>query len=95
MNFDADKRHFRLEWTVDRSIVQPTEIFVPKLQYPMGFDVRVAAGLRWTYDDAESVLFVDVDASNDQLPLTTTFVVVKPKADQRSAVVRRLVTTRL
>jgi hypothetical protein len=81
MSFNADKRRFRLEWTVDLSIDQPTEIFVPKLHYPIGFDVRVADGLGWTYHDADSVLYVFVDASNDQLPLTTVFVVVKPKAN--------------
>jgi Glycoside hydrolase family 5 C-terminal domain len=82
MNFDADKRHFRLEWTVDGTIDQPTEIFVPKLHYPTGFDVRVADGLKWTYSDVDFVLSIVVDASRGGSPPTTAFVAVTPKVNR-------------
>jgi Glycoside hydrolase family 5 C-terminal domain len=80
MSFDADNRLFRLEWNVDQSIEQPTEIFVPRLHYPTGFSVRVADGLSWIYSDVESLVFVVIDKpSQTLLPLTTAFVVIEPK----------------
>ena len=82
MSFDADNRLFRLEWNIDQSIEQPTEIFVPRLHYPTGFNVHVADGLLWTYSVVQSLLFVVIDKScNSTLPLTTAFVVIEPKSN--------------
>jgi hypothetical protein len=79
MNFDADNLIFRLEWTIDHSIEQPTEIFVPMLHYSTGFNVQLTDGLSWTFSEMESVLYVVVSSSNDRLSLATAFVMVTPK----------------
>ena len=58
MTFDPNRKWFDLEWLPDRTIVQPTEIFVPQLQYPRGFNVSVSKGFAWTFNKQTSVVYV-------------------------------------
>lgn len=45
MSFDTERGRFTLEFDADASLPAPTEIYVPRLQYPRGYDLR-HAGLR-------------------------------------------------
>ena len=47
MSFDIKRRVFEFEFRHDASIQAPTEIFVPRYQYPEGYTVKVTGG---TYD---------------------------------------------
>ena len=58
MDFDLRRRHFHLEWWLSVTIHQPTEVFIPQIQYPHGFSVYVSQGLSWTFDSASSVLYI-------------------------------------
>lgn len=58
MEFDRRQRHFRLEWRLSVTIHQPTEVFVPEIHYPHGFNIYVSQGLVWTFDRDLSVLYV-------------------------------------
>jgi len=50
MRFDLATRTFELVFRANLRIHAPTEIFVPRLQYPDGYDVTLSAG---TYERAE------------------------------------------
>jgi len=76
MNFDPQRRQFRLEWRLSVMIRQPTEVFVPAIQYPQGFDVYVSKGLEWTFDSSLSVLSV----TNELFRNTTdVYLLILPK----------------
>lgn len=76
MDFDPRRRQFRLEWRLSVTIRQPTEVFVPEIHYPRGFDVYVSEGLSWTFDSASSVLFVSNKALHNTV---TVYLIVFPK----------------
>jgi hypothetical protein len=44
MRFDLRSRRFELRVALDPAVHAPTEIFVPRFQYPAGFDVVVTSG---------------------------------------------------
>jgi hypothetical protein len=44
MQFDRERRAFRLEYDADPTIGAPTEIYVPRLQFPGGIEPRVDGG---------------------------------------------------
>ena len=44
MYFDVESGVFVFNFTHDNSVTEPTEIFLPTLQYPDGFDVQVSDG---------------------------------------------------
>ena len=76
MDFDPRRRQFRLEWRLSVTIHQPTEVFIPEVQYPLGFRVYVSEGLKWTFDWNLSVIYI----SNESLHHTTTvYVLILPK----------------
>jgi len=76
MNFDPQRRQFRLEWRLSVMIVQPTEVFVPQIHYPHGFHVYLSKGLEWTFDSQLSVLSV----SNEALSTTTdVYLIIVPQ----------------
>lgn len=76
MNFDPQRRQFRLKWRLSVTIRQPTEVFVPQIHYPQGFDVYVSEGLQWTFDSDLSVLYV----SNEGCSSTTdVYLTILPK----------------
>jgi len=67
MNFDPLRKQFRLEWQLSVTIPQPTEVFIPQIHYPQGFEVDVSDGLQWIFDSDSSVLYV----SNELFSSTT------------------------
>jgi len=70
MKFNSASLQFTLEFHVDSSIKAPTEIVVPALRYPNGFNVEVSSGLRWqTMQDRKNVIAVFADVT-DFGPLT-------------------------
>jgi len=76
MDFDLQRRHFRLEWQLSVTIRQPTEVFIPEIHYPLGFHVYVSEGLKWTFDWNLSVIYI----SNEALHSTTiVYVIILPK----------------
>lgn len=42
--FDLKKKEFTFIFEADREIKEPTEVFIPKIQYPRGFEVKVIGG---------------------------------------------------
>ena len=71
--FDRRRRRFELKFLHDPSVTAPKEIFVPRLQYPDGFDVEVSNG-EYRHDDALQTLFYEHDP--DQCAHK---IVIKPK----------------
>ena len=62
MSFDSKTAHFELTYQPNASIVSPTEIAVPGLRYPAGFDVSVSDGLSWAMAEGRvDVLAVSVE----------------------------------
>jgi hypothetical protein len=58
--FDRRSGHFEMSWEADDAIDAPTELFVPDLQYPRGFDVVVAPDADVEHDEEAQVLRVQV-----------------------------------
>jgi len=46
LSFDTKRRIFEYRFRHDPSVESPTEIFVPRFQYPKGFEVKVSDG-KW------------------------------------------------
>ena len=57
MSFELARRSFTLGWEPDAAISAPTEIFVPRFQYPKGFDVALSSGT-FAFDESDQVLKV-------------------------------------
>lgn len=55
LSFSMKRRVFRYEFRHDPEVKAPTEIFVPRFQYPSGYRVRVSDG-RWESDSARQLL---------------------------------------
>lgn len=46
-----EERRFQLSYTVDTTIKEPTEIFIPDLHFPKAsYNVTVSNGLKWKVD---------------------------------------------
>jgi hypothetical protein len=59
MQFDLARREFRLEYEADPAIDAPTEIYVPRLQFPSGIEPRIEGGAVDVHHDAcAQLLFV-------------------------------------
>jgi hypothetical protein len=57
MRFSRREGVFLLEYRADPRIHLPTEIFVPELQYPNGFDTKInGADVEVLWDDADRLL---------------------------------------
>ncbi len=51
MQYIANLRTFYLSYDVDPNITQPTEIFIPAIQFPQqSYNVTVNAALKWRVD---------------------------------------------
>jgi hypothetical protein len=55
LSFEMKHRAFRYEFHHDPRVKAPTEIFVPRFQYPEGYRVRVSDG-RWISDPGGQLL---------------------------------------
>jgi predicted glycosyl hydrolase (DUF1957 family) len=57
MEFDeTTTKSFFFQYLLDITIDAPTEIFVPEVHYPTGFEVQASRGLRWAFDDSTRIL---------------------------------------
>ena len=55
MSFDSQHKVFRLVFRHDPQVTAPSEVFVPRLQYPSGVPVQVSDG-HWELDAERQVL---------------------------------------
>jgi len=51
LKFDTETRIFMYDFWPNLDIASPTEIFVPSLLYPDGFEVEVSENLQWEVDE--------------------------------------------
>ncbi len=58
MRFDWKKKRFFFQWMNDPGISAPTEVFIPRIQYPKGIRVLWNGG-SWNYDEASHILRLD------------------------------------
>ncbi|MGB7338842.1 MAG: cellulase family glycosylhydrolase [Phototrophicaceae bacterium] len=68
MEFDLLTGIFTFEYIPNGDIEQPTEIYVPTLQYPDGFDINVTGGV-CTHDADSQTLFINCDAHTNIVTL--------------------------
>ncbi|MCX7039325.1 MAG: cellulase family glycosylhydrolase [Spirochaetes bacterium] len=57
-SFDSGRRRFEFQFRHDPAVSAPTEIFVPNLQYPLGYDVRVSDGTCEVRRGAQMLLYM-------------------------------------
>ena len=62
--FDVHTAKFTLKFKTRAGLNEKTEIFVPKMHYPDGFDIKVfneTSGTRWshTYDESSQILYLE------------------------------------
>ena len=73
MAFDLARRRFVYEFEPDPTIAAPTEIYVPRYQFPRGYDVSVSSGA-YTMDEDNQILRV----SDVMGPVVTVVLMAKP-----------------
>jgi hypothetical protein len=57
MHFDRRRRVFDFAFRHDPRVVAPTEIFVPALQYPQGYEVAVSDGTAETHPESQTLTY--------------------------------------
>ena len=57
MSFDIDRRVFEFAFRHDPAVTAPTEVFVPNLQYPRGYQVQVSDGQVQVDPAAQTVVY--------------------------------------
>ena len=61
--YNTTTKIFIYQYTVDPTIQQPTEIFIPEYAYPdHSFQVSASNHLQWSYDKDESVVSITLEA---------------------------------
>lgn len=58
MQFNRKKGEFNFEFIPDFQITQPTEIFIPLIQFPNGFSVE-CENASWSLNENKSILFIN------------------------------------
>jgi len=72
MRFSRKKGLFHLHYRANPAIPRATEVFVPKFQYPHGYDLKIeGAGMDVVRDDRRSLLLLTANADQEIL-LTLT-----------------------
>ena len=56
--FNATTLVFRMRYVHDATIIEPTEIVIPRLHYLRGFFVAVSWPMQWSFDERSSILYV-------------------------------------
>ncbi|CAF2160118.1 unnamed protein product [Rotaria magnacalcarata] len=83
MGYIASEKHFYLSYVIDKSIKEPTEIFIPSVQFPKGnYNVTVTEELKWRVDSKNpSVILVEPSDAimNNQDKNIIGFVSIFPK----------------
>jgi len=76
---DQDQRYFLLTYSIDTTIQQPTEIFVPDVHFPnASYGVSVSDGLKWKVNPTNpSIVLVEPSDELLQSGKTTAVVTVK------------------
>ncbi len=69
VQFNRKKGNFKFEFEADDSISAPTEVYVPSIQYPKGYDVK-CTGAEWNAEQDEQVLLI----SNPRLKKVTFLI---------------------
>ncbi len=60
MSFDLKRRHFVYSFEADPAIAEPTELYIPRVQYPRGYAVALSGG-EYKKDEAAQLLLITVD----------------------------------
>jgi hypothetical protein len=60
MSFDLKKKRFEYSFKPDPTITEPTEIYVPRVQYPAGYNVETTGGA-YKKDEAGQILLITAD----------------------------------
>lgn len=63
MNFNRKKGIFNLEFIPDANITAPTEIYIPPIQYPNGYEIR-CVGAVWDELEKESLILLEKPTSD-------------------------------
>lgn len=65
MAFDRTGGTFELRYMSDSTISAPTELFIPKIQYPNGYEIELSSG-QARHDEAAQLLFVEGAEAGEQ-----------------------------
>ena len=60
MEFNYKEKTFYFEFDGDPTISVPTIIFVPKIQYPEGFEVKISEG-EFRIDEDKQIIFIEIN----------------------------------
>ncbi len=60
MEFNFKEKSFNFEFDADSSIRAPTIIYVPKIQYPYGYEIKVSEG-KIIKREVEQLIFIEVE----------------------------------
>ncbi|MHA2249509.1 MAG: cellulase family glycosylhydrolase [Candidatus Kariarchaeaceae archaeon] len=71
-NFDHKKRIFRFTFQSKANIEGESEVFIPEIQYPNGFEVQLSSG-QYQYDEISQILRIQVPSSD------VISIIIKPK----------------
>ncbi|MDP9379952.1 MAG: cellulase family glycosylhydrolase [Chloroflexota bacterium] len=72
MTFDLETRTFTYEFRPDPNVTEPTEVFVPELQYPGGYDVEVTSDGEYVRDEASQLLLIHVHHTDGPVSVRIT-----------------------
>ena len=64
MEFNMRSGEFRLKFTADSSIAKPTEIYIPKIQYPEGYNLEIR-GSKASYIIDDLIIKITAKESNE------------------------------
>jgi hypothetical protein len=73
MQFNRGKGTFQFEFEPDELISAPTEIYVPSLQYPHGFEVN-CKGAEWSNSEDQPLIFIQ-----NPTMAKVTFIITRKK----------------
>ena len=60
MEFNFKEKSFNFEFDADSSIKEPTIIYVPKIQYPYGYEIKISEG-KIIKREGEQLIYIEVE----------------------------------